>query len=223
VPGGREDDLWMVDGHGQIRGADVRAEIERFRPTRATIARLEDAPLGIRAVGMPQSGDIHDVGTLGIDDNLADLPRVAETEVRPGLAAIGGLVDAIARGKIGTDVGLACAHVDHLGIRPSHGEGTDRRNLLAVEDRLPDNTGIAGLPDPAIDRAKIEGGRVAANTGDGYYSPSAKRPDEPPPEPRVELGGNGLGGKGDGGCEQADDRSAGKTCKVLQEWSSRLE
>ena len=50
-----------------------------------------------------------------MDDHLADLTFLFP-DVLPALAAVGGLVDAVAGGDIPADVGLARADVDDVGL-----------------------------------------------------------------------------------------------------------
>ncbi len=56
---------------------------------------------------MAERTDVDDVGILRIDDDPADLARVLQADVRPGRAAIGGFIDAVAGRQIGTNIGLA--------------------------------------------------------------------------------------------------------------------
>ena len=61
-----------------------------------------------------------------------------EADVRPGLAGVGRLVDAVARHDVAADARLAHADVDDVGVRFGDGDGADRRARdLAVGDRRP--------------------------------------------------------------------------------------
>ena len=56
-------------------------------------------------------------GVLRMDDDLADLERLLQAHVLPGLAAVGGLVDAVAVGDGVARVVLAGADPDDVPDR----------------------------------------------------------------------------------------------------------
>ena len=133
---------------------------------------------------MAEDGDEDPVGVAGVDDDLRDLLGVAQAEVLPGLAAVGGPVDAVAGGEVGALEALAAAHVDHLRIRRRHGDGADRAGGLVVEDRRPDPAVVVALPHPAVVHADVEDvgraghahrGHGAAARGGGRSCASASR------------------------------------------------
>ena len=96
-----------------------------------------------------------------VDHHASDLTRGFETDVRPGLAGIGGLEHADAVGVLAADVGLAGADVDDVGIGRSHGDGADGADGNAfVGDGKPGAAGVLGLPHAAADRAEIKGVRL---------------------------------------------------------------
>jgi len=90
-----------------VAAARAVAEVENFLPGFAAITRAEDAALGVRAVRVPESGDIGDIGTRRMDDDLADggacpsIPTLFQV-----LAAVVRTIDAIAEG----DVAANAAH-----------------------------------------------------------------------------------------------------------------
>ena len=72
-----EENVRVCSGDRQIGDADVRAFVEHVRPGRAAVGGLEDAALVVRTIGVAERADVDNVGIAGIDDDAADLPRVA--------------------------------------------------------------------------------------------------------------------------------------------------
>src|SRR5579884_2258553 len=103
-PQGSEQDMGFIGSHGKICGSDIWTAIENFLPGCAAIVGAEYAALFIRAIGMPQGGDEDLIGIARIYDNAADLARVVQANMLPRVSAVGGFVDAVARGEIRADV-----------------------------------------------------------------------------------------------------------------------
>src|SRR5262249_13289097 len=83
--------------------------------------------------------------------------------VLPGLAAVGGAVDAVARLHVAADVRLARADVDDVGVGRGHGDGAEGGNGLVVEDGLPGQAAVGGLPQAAAGCGGDVGVRVAGD------------------------------------------------------------
>src|SRR6185295_8106845 len=96
---------------GEVDGAGVLVLEEHLLPMRAAVARPEDAALGVGTVGVAESGDVDEIGVRRVDEDAADLLAVAQADVRPGLAAVRGLIDAIPLRDVGAHVRLAGADV----------------------------------------------------------------------------------------------------------------
>ena len=78
-----------------------------------------------------------------------------EADVRPGLAGVGRLVDAVARHDVAADARLAHADVDDVGVRFGDGDRADRRARdLAVGDRRPVRAAVGRLPEAAAGRRR---------------------------------------------------------------------
>ena len=103
-----------------------------------------------------------------------DLADVAQSGERPGLAGIGGFVDAAADGDIAADLGRAGAGVDHVGVgeRDFDGAHGAERNL-SIGDVDPVVAGVGGLPDAAAGGAHIEGVGLGRHAGDGGHAAPA--------------------------------------------------
>src|SRR6185437_3639127 len=89
-----------------------------------------------------QHRDEKPIGILRIDGNGRNLLPVAQSQMRPSCAAVGGTVDPIADGQVGTLQSLAAAGVDDVRIARRYGDRTDRTGRLAVENWAPGAPGI---------------------------------------------------------------------------------
>ena len=82
--------------HHQIVRAGVVVDLHHLLPALSAVGRLVDSAL---AAGAPQAaggGDEHDVVVARIDHDAVDVARRRQPHVRPRLAAVGRLVDAVA-------------------------------------------------------------------------------------------------------------------------------
>jgi hypothetical protein len=133
---------------------------------------------------VPEDGDEHAVRVARVDDDLGDLLRVGEAQVRPRLPAVGGLEDPVAGGEVGALQPLAAAGVDHVGVRFGDGEGADGAGRLVVEDRRPHAPVVVRAPDAAVVHADVERPRPRRDAHGRDGPPAAERPDHPPAQPR---------------------------------------
>ena len=116
---------------------------------------------------MALGGDEEAIGIFGIDDDVGDLLGVAQAEMLPGVAGVGGLVNAVAGGEIGTAQAFAAADVNDVGIGGRDGDGADGAGGLGVEDRDPGVAEVGGLPDSAVVGRHVENILMSGNAGDG--------------------------------------------------------
>ena len=79
----------VVRIHGEIMRTDFFTGEEDLLPGLAAIARAIDSALLIRPMSMAQCRDVHEIRVLGMDTHLADLTRIFQSQVHPGLASIG--------------------------------------------------------------------------------------------------------------------------------------
>src|SRR5438309_469255 len=91
-------------------------------PVGATVIAAEDTALGVRAVSVAESGDKSDIGIRGMDDDLADVARVFQSNVVPGLAAVVRTIDAVAEGDVAANAGFAGADINYIGIGVRDGD-----------------------------------------------------------------------------------------------------
>ena len=114
---------------------------------------------------------------------LRDRVGVREADVRPRLAGVGRLVDAVARLDVAADARLAHADEDDVRDRLRDGDRADRRARdLAVGDRRPVLAAVGRLPQTAAGRAEVADLRLALHAGDRDRSAAAIGPDAAPPQ-----------------------------------------
>ena len=205
-----EDHVGIVRGQGQVHASRVLVAVEDLLEGPAAVLRPEDAPLGVRAVGMAEGGDEDPVGVLGVHDDHGNLLGVAQAQVLPGLAAVRGAVDAVAGGEVGPLQAFAAAHVDHLRIRRRHGDGPDRTGRLVVEDRRPDPAVVVAAPHPAVVHADVEDVGRAGYSHRGHRAAATVGTDHPPAHLLEERIGQRLGGDGGGQKEEEEGQAHGR-------------
>src|SRR5581483_228265 len=171
----------------EIDRADVVALEEHFLPRRAAVLRTEDAAIRIRAVRVAERCDVDEVRVARVNEDARDVLRVVESDVPPRLAGIGRLVHSVAVRDLRPHVGLARADVHGVGLRRRDRHRADRRDRLAVEDRLPRAAGVDRLPDAAADRAEVEDVDLPRHAGDAVDAAAAERADEAPAKARVQA------------------------------------
>ena len=157
------EDLRVLRIHDEVGRADhpaVGLDLERLRPGLAAVDRLVDAALVVRRVEVAERRHVDDVGVHRVDDDAADVVGVFEAHVRPRLARVGRLVDAVAPVGAARRGVLARADPDDLRIGVGHGDVADRDDGLVVEDRLPADAVVHRLPEAArtgrrVDRVRL--------------------------------------------------------------------
>ena len=179
--------------------------VEDLLPRLPAVPRAIDAALRVRAEGLAQDGRVGDVGVCRVDDHRADL-AVLLPHVLPRLAGVGGLVDAVSLCDVAADVGLAGADVDDVRVGRRHRDRADRARRLVVEDRLPPDPAVRGLPHPARGRGRVVRERIAGHAGHPRDAPARRRADQPVLEAGqllgslrrlLVVGGRGAGGQGE--------------------------
>ena len=181
LPQGCEDRP-RVASECQRDRAGVGIPVQHLPPAPAPVRALEHTALGIRRVAVSERRDVDDVRVLRVHQHRADLERVLEPDVRPGLAGIRGLVHAVTGAEAGADVGFARTHVNHVRVGRRHRDRADRGHRLLVEDRIPGAPRVPRFPDPAVYRPEIEMVRLPGHPGHCRHAASAKRTDQPPAE-----------------------------------------
>src|SRR5256714_6805800 len=129
---------------------------------------------------MALHGDKEAIGILGIDEDVGDLLGVAQSEVRPVLASIGGLVHAVAGGQIWPLQAFPTADVNYVGIGRRNSDRAHRTGALVVKNGFPGVASIGGLPDAAIHRSHVKNIRLMRYAEDRHGAAAPKRTDAAP-------------------------------------------
>src|SRR5260370_1325308 len=137
-----------ADGNDDGAGGAI-IEVQNFLPGFAAIARAKDAALAVFAVGVAESGDKGNIGIGRMDDDLADVARVLQPDVVPGLAAVVRTIDAIAEGDVAANASLAGADVNHIRIGVGDRDAANGGGGLLIEERIPGNATVRGFPNAA--------------------------------------------------------------------------
>src|SRR5215472_10075369 len=124
-----------VDLH--IGAADVRVFRKNSLPVLAAISREINPALVARPVGMTESRGENAIGIVRVDRQRGNALRVAQAEVLPRPACVGGLVNPVANGKIGARQAFAAANVNDVRIGRRHRDRADGLLWLAVNDGIP--------------------------------------------------------------------------------------
>ena len=203
----RGEDRSRVAGiEGEIDRPGVFVAEEDAGPRLSPVPGAKDAALRIRTVGMAERRDEDEIRILRVHQDFPDLTRVREPQALPGVAAVGGLVHAVAVRDVRAHVGLSGADVEHIRIRGRHGDRSDRRDRLAVEDRLPGAARVVGAPDAAAHRPEVEPIGLIRNTGHREDASAAERPRHPPWRRRKRHGSRSLGREGMRRGDETHDR-----------------
>ena len=155
-PKGGIHNVGVVGIDDDVESADVLVLIENLRERCAAVEGAIDAALRVGAVRMAEHADEQPVCVPRIDGNRSDLLAVAQTEVRPGIAAVAGLVHAVADGKVGPLQALSAARIDDPRIAWRYRERADRAGWFSIEDRDPGPARVFTLPNAAVDRSDVK-------------------------------------------------------------------
>src|SRR5262249_17673758 len=149
VPAGDEQDVGVGRVHGDVDDAGPLVDVEDLPPALAAVGGLVEAALLAGAVEPAQRPDVDDVRVGRVDDDTADLEALFQAHVLPGLAAVGGLVDAVAVAHRVARVVLAGADPDDAGVGRGHGDVADADGGLLVELVLEGDAVVGRLQQPA--------------------------------------------------------------------------
>ena len=141
---------------GKVDGRCLVVAEQHASPRLAAVGALVDAPLIVRSAHVAKGGNPDDVRVGGMHADFRDVLFFAEPDVCPGLACVGGLVDAIARHDVAANARFAHPYVHDVGIGFRHGHGADRRTLdLTIGHGRPGFTAVRCFPEAATDGAKV--------------------------------------------------------------------
>ena len=151
--------------HVDVDDAGLVVEEEDLLPGLAAVGGLEQAAFLVGAVEPAQGADVDDVGIFRMDGDAADLEGLLQAHVLPGLAAVGGLVNAVAVGDGVAWVVLAGADPDDVAVGGSHADRADGDGAFAVELVVEGDAVVDRLEQSARSGGDPVGGRVGLEDG----------------------------------------------------------
>jgi len=200
----------MAGVEDDLGGAGVAVDGEHAEPGCAAVGGAVDAALVVGAVGMAEDGGEEAIGVARIDGEVGNLLAVAKAEMGPGFAGIGGAVDAITDGEVGTVKAFAGSDVDDVGVGGSDCDCADGLRGLVVEDGVPGAAVVVGLPDTTVHLTDVEDIGLGWNPRGGAGTTTAEWADEPPAHVGEWRGGRLSYGCGDWKAdEQGNEKMAG--------------
>src|SRR5882724_4117650 len=122
------------------------------------------------------------IGIAWIDGQLRNLLTIAQAKMRPGLARVGGFVNAIADREIRPMQPLTTADINHVRVRRGYRYRADRAGGLVIKDWLPGATVVVGLPHSAIANANVKHAGLARHASDRAGASATVRTDGAPVE-----------------------------------------
>ena len=136
LPNGGVEDARVGGIHRQIDRARLVGDEEHFGPGQTAVGRAVNPALRVGSEDVTENRRVHDVRIGRVDHDATDLTGLGKADVTPGVAGVGGLVDAVARGYVSARACGAGAHVNHIGVRRRHCDGADRRRAEGVTAAL---------------------------------------------------------------------------------------
>src|SRR6185369_16705737 len=143
--------------------AGVFVDKQRLRPRLAAIGCLVDSAFAIWPPQVADYRDVNDVWIARVDNDPANMLRIPEPHVLPGLAAVERTIDTVAPRRTLSIIRLAGTDPDDIRVRGRYADVADRRRSLLVEDRLEGRAGVCGFPYAAGRGSYIEGRGVAVD------------------------------------------------------------
>ena len=104
-------------------------------PGLTAVGRAIDSALFAGSVRMAEHGGENAIRVARIDGERGNLLSIAQAEMRPGFAGVGGFVDAVADREIGAMQSFAAADINDVGIGGGDRDGADGLRGLVIEDR----------------------------------------------------------------------------------------
>jgi hypothetical protein len=155
---------------------------------------------------MPKHRDKQPVRIFGIDIDMRDHLRFAQSQMTPRLSGIGGFVHAVADREIGANDPGAGPDIDHIGIGGRHRNGADGAGGRVVKNRTPIRTVVRGAPHAAIVEADVKHVRLGGHTRQRARAPGAHGTDLSPVHGRKQIGRLGDTRRGGRSSEQREEQ-----------------
>ncbi len=197
----------------RARLAVVRQAAADLLPRLAAVDRLEQpAVAGVAPRGAARRHP-DDVRIRGVGEHLGDALGVLQAHVDERLAAVDGLVDAVAPGHAVADALFTGADPDDVGVLLEERDVADRGAAVPVENRLPRGAGVHRLEHAARRGGDEHLGEVAVERLDvGNAAAHVGRADVPPLEVANEIGRRRL--RRERRREREDDQGQAEECET---------
>src|SRR5260370_6014327 len=105
-------------------------------PRLTAVSCFVNPPRFVGTKQVTENRHVNYVGILRIDDDARDGLRILEAHLREGLAAVGRFIDAVTKAGTLAVVGLAGAHPDDFGVRPSNRDVSNRSRSISTKDGM---------------------------------------------------------------------------------------
>ena len=205
--------------HHRIDHAD-RASLDLGRedliPASPAIRGLVEPSLVVLGVEMAERRHVDDVGVGGVHDDAPDVVRFRKADVRPRLTLVGRLVDAVSPVGRPRVVAFARTQVEHIRVGGSDRDGSDRVDILILEQHVERDSVVRRPPQVPGGRSDVERVGLLSRHGDIDEPPAlAGRADLAVLEVPKHVGGQALAGswrRDQDGCDDA--RTEGTTKKL---------
>ncbi len=190
--GSGEDDFGRICRTRERRDASLLVHVQCLGPGGSAVGGAKDATRVALRREFPQCGDQDDVQIVRVHEDGRDLLRALEADVTPGASGIGGFIHSVAQ-PVEEGLYVACADVNHVGVRRCHLDGTDGRNgPNRIEDGKPRFSRAGRFPDAARRRAGVEHARLSNGARNGGDPPATEGADVAPNQCGQEMGIEGL-------------------------------
>src|SRR5207302_2653581 len=118
--------------------------------------------------------DVRGIRVARVHADPADVSRVIQAQMRPGLPRVGRAIHAVTVRDVAADAALAHPDVDHVRVRLRDADAADGRAFeKAIGRVLPVLPAVLRLPDAPAGRAEVEGVAVVRITDDGRDAAAA--------------------------------------------------
>src|SRR5690348_2327061 len=155
LPSPCEESIRVLRIHRQIGRACVLVDEEHALPGLSTIFRAEDAALRLRAIARAERRHKDDVRIMRIDDDSSNTSGGIEAHVLPRLPRICGLVHTVADGHVAANERLARTNPHDAVVRRGDCNRPDRLRRFFIEDGMPIESAIGGLPYSSRSRTGV--------------------------------------------------------------------
>src|ERR1051326_2016378 len=117
LPDCRVEDPRIARVHRDVVGAGALALEQDLVPRVAAVGGAEDTSFGIRPKRMSQCRHVHRVRVFRMNADLADVARVAQTDLLPRATGVGAAVHTIAMRDVVANTAFARAYINDIRVR----------------------------------------------------------------------------------------------------------